>query len=92
MPEQAPRWQVIFERQAEKVLRRLPRDLLRRLDVAILGLAENPWPAGCKKMRGYDDLFRARVGDWRITYAVKEDKLIILVTEIAPRGGAYKDL
>jgi len=92
MPDQAPRWQVIFERQAEKVLRRLPRDLLRRLDAEILGLAANPWPAGCIKLKGHTDLFRTRVGDWRITYAVKEDKLIILVTEIAPRGGAYKKL
>jgi mRNA-degrading endonuclease RelE of RelBE toxin-antitoxin system len=32
------------------------------------------------------------VGDWRITYAIFDDKLIVLVIEIAARGGAYKDL
>lgn len=92
MPDRVLRWQVIFERQVEKLLRRLPRDLLQRLDAAILGLAENPRPAGCKKLRGHDALYRVRVGDWRITYAVKDAELIVLVVEVAPRGGAYKDL
>jgi mRNA-degrading endonuclease RelE of RelBE toxin-antitoxin system len=33
-----------------------------------------------------------RVGDWRITYALEDDRLIVLIVEIAPRGGAYRDL
>lgn len=91
MPDRLPRWTVILERQPEKLLRRLPRDLLQRLDAAIMGLGENPRPAGCKRLKGHN-LFRVRVGDWRITYAVEDDKLIVLIVEIAPRGGAYRDL
>ena len=34
--------------------------------------------------------YRLRVGDWRIIYEVEDDKLILLVLRISPRGGAYK--
>jgi mRNA interferase RelE/StbE len=91
MPDRLPRWTVIVERQPEKLLRRLPRDLLERLDSAITELAKNPRPKGCKMLKGHK-LFAVRVGDWRITYAVEDDKLIVLILEVAPRGGAYKDL
>jgi mRNA-degrading endonuclease RelE of RelBE toxin-antitoxin system len=37
---------------------------------------------------GYDNLYRIRVGDWRISCAIEDDDLVILVIEIAPRGNA----
>ena len=91
MPETGP-WQVILLRDPKKVLARVPGDLRRRLLAALHGLAEDPRPAGCKRLKGYAELYRVRVGDWRIVYAVRDDQVIVLVTEIAPRGGAYKDL
>ncbi len=86
------RWQVLVTKQSEKVLRKLPRDVRERIDRAILALAEDPRPAGCKKLEGYADLYRVRVGDWRIVYAIKDAELIVLVIEVAPRGGAYRNL
>jgi mRNA interferase RelE/StbE len=83
-------WKVVFHRQAEKVLHRLPKDLLSRLWRAIQNLAANPRPEGCKKLEGHDNLYRIRVGDWRVSYAVEDDTLIVLILEIAPRGGAYR--
>jgi mRNA interferase RelE/StbE len=84
------RWEVLLSRQAEKVIRRLPQNLRQRIDGAILGLAKDPRPPGCKKLAGYDNLYRLRVGDWRISYAVEDDELIVLILEVAPRGGAYR--
>ena len=92
MPDRLPRYTVILERQPKKLLRRLPRDLLQRLDAAVMGLTEDPRPTGCKKLQGYENLYRVRVGNWRISYAVEDDKLIVLVIEIAPRGRAYRNL
>jgi mRNA interferase RelE/StbE len=83
---------VIVERQAEKALRRLPREILARVDRLLLNLADEPRPAGCKKLRGYENLYRLRVGDWRLIYAIEDDALVVLVIEIAPRGEAYRDL
>jgi mRNA interferase RelE/StbE len=54
-------------------------------------LEDEPYPNGVKKLSGYDKYYRIRVGDWRIIYAVEEDRLIILVLEIGSRGGVYKE-
>lgn len=87
-----PRYRVEVQKSAQKILRRLPRDLLNRLASEIEGLAFEPRPAGCKKLAGFHDHYRVRVGDWRIIYTIQDDVLIVLVVEIAPRGGAYKNL
>lgn len=92
MTETSPGWQILIQRQAEKDLRRLDRSIRERVRRAIQQLADNPRPPGCKKLVGYDNLYRLRVGDWRISYAVEDDTLIILIVEIAPRGRAYRDL
>lgn len=85
-------WRIIFQRQPEKMMRRLPKEIRPRLDRAILALTENPRPPGCVKLISNEDLYRIRVGDWRVIYAIEDDELIILVVEIAPRGEAYRDL
>jgi len=87
-----PVWKVVIHRKAEKILRRLDGDTLERIRQAIRELASDPHPTGVKKLTGYENLFRIRVGDWRIIYAIEDDRLIVLILEISPRGGAYRDL
>lgn len=85
-------WHILIHRKAEKILKRLDGDTLNRIRSAIGSLAKEPRPVGVKKLAGYDNLYRIRVGDWRIIYAIEEDRLIVLVLEISPRGGPYRDL
>jgi len=85
-------YEVRLKRQPRNIIRRLPKDLRTRIYRAFAELAINPRPFGYKKLKGHDDLYRIRVGDWRITYAIIEDELIILVAEVSPRGGAYRGL
>ncbi len=84
-------WQIVIERQAEKAQRRLPKPLRERIDQAILALVDNPYPAASTKLVGYANLYRLRVGDWRIIYEVRNQELIILIIKIAPRGNVYRD-
>jgi mRNA interferase RelE/StbE len=86
------RWQVIIHRKAERILKRLDGDLLERIRQAIRGLASEPRPPGYKKLTGYENFYRIRVGDWRIIYAIEDKQLIVLVLEISPRGGVYRNL
>ena len=88
MPET---WHVIVLRDPEKLLAKLPKDLRQRLDKAIDRLETDPHPPGSERLTGYD-LYRLRVGDWRIIYRLEDDRLIVLVVEIGPRGGVYKSL
>ena len=90
MSEDGRRWTVIIEKQPQKAMRHLPQPLRQRIDREILALATDPRPPGCKKLAGYDNFYRVRVGDWRISYAVEDDRLIVLVIEVATRGGAYR--
>ena len=85
-------WHIIIHRKAEKVLKRMDGDTLDRLRNAIRNLANEPRPVGVKKLAGYDNLYRIRVGDWRVSYAIEEDRLIVLVLEISQRGAAYREL
>jgi mRNA interferase RelE/StbE len=88
MSDEGRLYTILLDRQPQKVMRRLPRDLLARIDRAILALADDPRPPGCKKLAGYENLYRVRVGDWRISYAVEDDRLVVVVIEVAPRGAA----
>jgi len=91
MPQEQ-RFEILLAREAEKALRRLPRGLLQHVEQAIDDLSANPRPPGCKKLVGHRDLYRVRVRDWRIIYAIEDDRLIVLIVKIAPRGAAYRDL
>ncbi len=83
-------WEILLHRRVERVLRRLPQQLLQRIDRHIRSLAQDPRPPGCKKLVGYDNLYRVRVGDWRISYAIEEDQRVVLVVEVEHRSRAYR--
>ncbi len=52
-------------------------------------LAGDPRPAGCKKLKGYKDLWRVRIGDWRIVYIVNDAAKFVSVTRVAHRSKVY---
>jgi mRNA interferase RelE/StbE len=87
-----PTWQVIIDRDAQRQLRRLPKNLAARIRTAIRNLASNPRPRGCIKLTGFDNLWRIKVGDWRIIYAIHDDQLLVVVVKVEPRGSAYRNL
>ena len=92
MTEPAEGWSVILLRQPEKMLHRLPKDVARRVWAAIRALHENPRPPGCRKLVGHENLYRLRIGDWCVSYAIHDDRLVVLIIEIASGGAAYRDL
>jgi mRNA interferase RelE/StbE len=62
------------------------------VDAAILGLAGDPHPPGSKKLEGAGDLYRIRVGDYRVLYTVEHDRLVVLVVDIGNRRDIYRSL
>lgn len=51
---------------------------------------ENPFVFNCKKMRGFDNRYRWRAGDYRIIGEIYGSFLIIKIIKIAHRQKAYK--
>jgi mRNA interferase RelE/StbE len=84
------RYEVRFRRSAEKDLRRLDTTVQRRVLKAAEELADEPRPAGCKKLHGSDDAFRVRVGDWRIIYTVDDGILVVAIERIRHRREVYR--
>jgi len=84
-------YHVSITRAAEKQMDRLPAQIRRRVTDALEGLKEEPRPRGCVKLKGEDDLWRIRVGDYRVVYTIADDKLIVLVVRVAHRKDVYQD-
>ena len=75
---------------AGKELDALDHALFARIDRKILALAENPRPPGCKKLRGYKDQWRIRVGDWRVVYIIDDQAKRVSITRVAHRREVYE--
>lgn len=69
---------------------RMPRDQALRIRRKIDELARDPYNAPNVKKLTEHPGFRLRVGDWRIVYLLIEERVVIHVVRIAPRGEVYK--
>ena len=69
---------------------KLPVDGREGVVRAIQALAQNPFPAGCRRLTGYDDVFRIRVGPYRVLYSVNAGALIVIVLKVGHRKNVYR--
>jgi mRNA interferase RelE/StbE len=83
-------YRIEISRSAERQLGKLPAEDRRRIVQAILPLAEDPRPRGCRKLSGYDDVFRIRVGRYRVIYSVEAGRLVIIILKIGHRREVYR--
>ena len=65
---------------------RARRRIARRID----SLAVDPRPSGAQKLRGADDIWRLRVGDFRVLYSIHDQLLLVLVIKIGHRRDVYR--
>jgi mRNA interferase RelE/StbE len=70
---------------AQKELEALSDELLARVVRKLEALGDAPRPAGCKKLKGCEDQWRIRVGDWRVVYIIDDTVKRVSVTRIAHR-------
>jgi mRNA interferase RelE/StbE len=84
------KYKVVFERKYTKDLKLIHPSYHTAIMKAAFALSDNPRPEGYAKLKGSDNLFRIRVGPYRIIYTIQDDKLIVLVLEIGDRKDIYK--
>jgi len=82
-------YQVEFAKPAAKQFKALPDQEKRKLQPKIDALATNPRPSGVIKLKGEDNLYRIRAGDYRIVYTIEDEKLFILVVKVGHRRDIY---
>lgn len=62
-------YNVTLKKRAIKALEKISEPYYTNIKEAIYNLADNPRPAGCKKLKGRDG-YRIRVTDYRIIYDI----------------------
>jgi mRNA interferase RelE/StbE len=75
---------------AEKQLRKVPRADQVRILRAIVQLGADPSPPGCRKLAGYDHVFRIRVGTYRVIYDVDRKRIIVVILKVGHRKDVYR--
>jgi len=83
-------YRIIISKTAQKEIAALPDSLLLRINESILQLSENPRPSGCKKLKGFKDLYRIRIGSFRVVYSLQDKTLTIEILRVADRKDIYK--
>lgn len=86
------KYEIVIERQAEKDLNKLPKNITSLIVSKIQLLEENPRPAQAKQLQtNYDD-WRLRVGDYRVLYEIDDKKKIIRIFRAKHRKDIYRFL
>ncbi len=74
---------------ARRQIRKLDRKAQQAVVDRIEQLAATPRPSGVRKLVGEDDLYRVRVGDYRVIYQIRDPDLLILIVKVGHRREVY---
>ena len=83
-------YEIIITRTIQKQLDNLPNNIQERVYEKIAQLAEEPRPDGVVKLKGYDNEYRIRIGDYRLVYEIRDEQLIVLLVQCKHRRDVYK--
>jgi mRNA interferase RelE/StbE len=83
-------YSIEFRPSAARDLKKLEKAFQRRILGALSQLENNPFPPGTKKLINQDNVYRIRVGDFRILYQVELGRLLILVLRVGHRREVYR--
>ena len=84
-----------IHRKADKEIRNLPEEIRKKVIKLLISLQKTPYPFreyDLKKIRGLRNVYRVRIGEYRISYYVNDKIKKIVILEVKPRGEAYRDL
>ena len=83
-------YQLAYAPAVARDFARLPPEVLRRIDTKILALADNPRPRGARKLKDESGLWRVRVGEYRVLYAVDDTAELVTIARARHRRDAYR--
>ena len=85
-------WTVDISAAARKDLMRMPRQDAAAILPALTRLGIDPYTCDVKKLAVSKDLWRLRVGQWRVRFRIDKATRTVYVVRVLPRGSAYRDL
>jgi mRNA interferase RelE/StbE len=85
-------FKVVSKPSLEKDLRSLPKSIIVRVMKQIDELANDPLPRKAVKLEGGNDLYRVRVGDYRVIYGVDQPAKLVTIHYVRHRRDVYRRL
>jgi mRNA interferase RelE/StbE len=82
-------WEVEFSKDAYKAYQKIANAYQAKIDIVIERLADNKM-VDIKPVKGEKDIYRLRIGKYRILIKFFHNIKSILVIKIGSRGGIYK--
>ena len=86
----AKTYAVIVDSRVQKDIEEFDKDVQRRIIRKLRSLGTDPRPDGSTKLAGEDNLYRVRVGDYRIIYQIRDKELVVLVVRAGHRREVYR--
>lgn len=83
---------VEYDPRALKEITKLDKPVARRVIKAIDALSTDPRPSGTRLLVGYPNLWRIRVGEYRVIYTIKDADLVVLALRVAHRSSVHRGL
>ncbi|MGH2592013.1 MAG: type II toxin-antitoxin system RelE family toxin [Anaerolineae bacterium] len=81
----------MIPRPVQKQLDDLPDSVHDRVIRRIVALKDDPRPSGCVKLKGHENEYRIRIGDYRVRYAIHDRDSIVVVLHRKHRKDVYRD-
>ena len=73
------------DRDLDRLKQRIRRQDFERLRTAIRSLADEPRPRGVRKIKGAEEAYRIRVGNYRVVYEIYDSENLVLILQVARR-------
>ncbi len=83
-------YDITFARSARRELAGMERKTAQRILRRIEDLADDPRPPGCRKLQGGGELWRIRLGEYRVVYSVDDGAGIIDIIAVRHRRDVYR--
>ncbi|MHC5855589.1 type II toxin-antitoxin system RelE family toxin [Nostoc sp.] len=81
---------IVISKSVQKQIDDLPNDVAERVVEKIQNLALEPRPDGVVKLKGFDNEYRIRVGDYRVRYEIDDESQIVQLLQCKHRKDVYK--
>ena len=83
-------WEIVFSNSSEIFIKKLKlKDIIARILKKIKELENGPFTLPYKKIAGVDNMYRIRIGNYRVTYEVDNENRKIMILEIGHRQNIY---
>ena len=82
-------YRIEWLKSALRELNSMPAEVAVRVGESVGKLASNPRPHGCKKLAGHKDLWRIRVGNYRVIYFIGDAIKLVRIEKVSDRKNAY---